>query len=81
VRGDDVVTLAHVVGGQQRFDVGDGHAQVPESLDDVGSINLVGVIEPVTALGVNVRGLEQPKVVVMPKCLPAQTGHHREVTD
>jgi hypothetical protein len=44
-------------------------------------IDLTRVIEAIASVRVDMDGLENADVVVMPECLSAETRHQREVTD
>ena len=81
VRDDHLVTDRYVGRPEHLPDLLERHAEIPESADHLGGLDLVRRVEAVTGLLVDLGRGEQPDLVVVPQRYHAQVGHPGEITD
>ena len=78
---DDVGALSWVVGGEDGLDLREWNVELPESVNDLGSGDLLWCVVPVAGGGVHRVRLEKPRRVIAPQRPHAQAGERRELTD
>ncbi len=79
--GDQFRTRGRVGRGEHGTDLTERHVEVAEPANDLRDRNLIGRVAAIAGSRVDLRGNEQPDVVVVAQGLDAQLGGLREVTD